>query len=89
MGGRAGCRRLEGCQDYCHPKAVHWVCDNWQVITYIDVVSRISQWDSNRLWVCGHDEVLVEKCKEHDESLFVLFMDLKKAYDSVPRQAQW
>ena len=30
---------------------------------------------------------LVEKCREHDESLFVLFVDLKKAYDSVPRSA--
>ena len=32
---------------------------------------------------------LVEKCREHDESLFVLFVDLKKAYDSVPRSALW
>jgi len=28
---------------------------------------------------------LVEKSREHDESLFVLFVDLQKAYDSVPR----
>ena len=34
---------------------------------------------------------LVEKCREHDESLFVLFVDLQnlKAYDSVPRSALW
>ena len=32
---------------------------------------------------------LVEKCCEHDDSLFMLFIDLKKAYDSVPRSALW
>ena len=32
---------------------------------------------------------LVEKSREHDDSLFVLFVDLKKAYDSVPRKALW
>ena len=32
---------------------------------------------------------LVEKTLEHDDSLFVLFVDLKKAYDSVPRNALW
>ena len=30
---------------------------------------------------------LVEKVREHGESLYVLFVDLRKAYDSVPRQA--
>ena len=32
---------------------------------------------------------LFEKSKEHDESLFVLFVDLCKAYDSVSREALW
>ena len=32
---------------------------------------------------------LVEKVKEHDDSLFVLFVDLKKAYDSLSRCALW
>ena len=32
---------------------------------------------------------LVEKTREHDDSLYMLFVDLKKAYDSVPRQALW
>ena len=32
---------------------------------------------------------LVEKTREHDDSLFVLFIDLRKAYDSVPRSALW
>lgn len=32
---------------------------------------------------------LIEKCYEHDESLFILFIDLRKAYDSVPRSALW
>ena len=32
---------------------------------------------------------LVKKCREHDDSLFVLFVDLKKAYDSLLRSAHW
>ena len=32
---------------------------------------------------------VVEKCIEHDDSLFVLFVDLNKAYDSVLRSALW
>ena len=30
---------------------------------------------------------LVEKAREHNSLLFVLFVDLKKAFDSVPRDA--
>ena len=32
---------------------------------------------------------LVEKSIEHQQSLFILFVDLRKAYDSVPRDALW
>ena len=32
---------------------------------------------------------LLEKSREHDDQLFILFVDLKKAYDSVPRRAIW
>ena len=32
---------------------------------------------------------LVEKAREHSKSLYVLFVDLRKAYNSVPRQALW
>ena len=32
---------------------------------------------------------LMEKAIEHGETLFVFFIDLKKAYDSIPRQALW
>ena len=32
---------------------------------------------------------LVEKSREHDDPLYSLFVDLKKAYDSVPRKALW
>ena len=32
---------------------------------------------------------LVKKIREHDDVMFILFVDLKKAYDSVPRDALW
>ena len=32
---------------------------------------------------------LVEKTCEHDDTLFILFVDLKKVYDSIPRSALW
>ena len=32
---------------------------------------------------------LVEKSREHETLLFVLFVDLKKAYESVPRCTLW
>jgi hypothetical protein len=32
---------------------------------------------------------LREKNRQHDDSLFVLFVDLWKAYDSMPREALW
>ena len=32
---------------------------------------------------------LVEKTYEHNTKMFLLFVDLRKAYDSVPRQAMW
>ena len=32
---------------------------------------------------------LLEKAKEHQDDLFTLFVDLWKAYDSVPREALW
>ena len=32
---------------------------------------------------------LVEKAREHNDMLYMLFVDLRKAYDSVPREALW
>ena len=30
---------------------------------------------------------LLEKAREHNDTLYALFVDLRKAYDSVPREA--
>ena len=32
---------------------------------------------------------LIEKLCEHKSKAFFTFIDLKKAYDSVPREAMW
>ena len=32
---------------------------------------------------------LLEKTREHQNSLFTLFVDVGKAYDSVPRETLW
>ena len=32
---------------------------------------------------------LVEKAREHNNKIYMLFVDLRKVYDSVPRQALW
>ena len=32
---------------------------------------------------------LMEKTREHGDSLFIMFVDLKKTYDSVPRSVLW
>ena len=32
---------------------------------------------------------LVEKAREHNTNMYMLFVDLRKAYDSIPRQTLW
>ena len=32
---------------------------------------------------------LIEKAREHNTKLYLLFVDLRKAYNSIPRQALW
>jgi len=31
----------------------------------------------------------MERTREHEDSLFMMFIDLKKTYNSVPRSALW
>ena len=53
--------------------------------------------DSQRDFRCGRGcndmmfvaRQLIEKTIEHDDELCVLFVDLRKAYDSIPRLALW
>ena len=40
--------------------------------------------------MCGYDILcwqMIEKAVEHNTKLFMLFIDLRKAYDSIPHQA--
>ena len=50
-------------------------------------------WFSDRERLCRHDLhcvcQLVEKSWEHKLKAFLTFIDLKKAYESVPRKAMW
>ena len=49
-------------------------------------------WVSIRSWLCSYGLLcgqLVEKAIEHNTKVFLLFVDLRKAYDSVPRSAMW
>ena len=32
---------------------------------------------------------LIEKVREHNEALYILFVDLRKPYNSIPRQSLW
>ena len=73
-------------------------CDNWRGISFLDVVGKVlARIIAERVLPesqCGlrkgrgcvdmifSARQLVEKYREHDDSLFILFVDLKKAYDS-------
>ena len=76
-------------------------CDNWRGISLLDVVGKVvARVLQERLQKVAEDELpesqcgfrftvqqLVEKAWEHKSSVYFTFVDLKKAYDSVPRDA--
>lgn len=39
--------------------------------------------------LCRRLRVLVEECHEHNDVLYAIVVDLRKAYDPVPRAAHW
>lgn len=49
-------------------------------------------WFSEGKGACGYDflcKTLIEKTLEHEETVYITFVNLKKAYDSVPCEALW
>ena len=87
-------------------------CDNWRVISLLDVVGKLMARivkerleqiadrvlpESQSGFRKGHGCVgmifvarqLVKKAREHNDTLYMFFVDNKKAYDSVPRGALW
>ena len=61
-------------------------CDNWRGIALLDVVGKVVARMIQGVFVVRQ---LVEKSWEHKEKLFITFVELKKAYDSVPMDAIW
>ena len=51
--------------------------------------TRISVWFQEGKKLCSVVRQLIEKSWEHKSKAFFTFIDLKKAYDSVPRKVMW
>ena len=62
-------------------------CRSWPRMSYLsrNVVLGRERLPGHNFTVCQ----LVEKSMEHKSKAFFTFIDLKKAYESVPRQAMW
>ena len=73
---------------------MRWMGLSWSILAgpFQEVVA-----DSQCGFWCNHHCIdmifcarqLIEKTIEHDTKAFILFIDSKKAYDSVPRAAMW
>jgi len=73
-------------------KVVAWILEDWlqqlaeEVLPELQCGFRKKCGCSDMIFVARQ---LVKKLREHQAKMFFIFIDLRKAYDSVPRAALW